>query len=79
MEEAFTENGINNINYNNPFKGGAITQGIYALDNVDVVQIEINGKYRDYNSLEFLENLIQTLEKFIIQYNKYKWGNFFIN
>ena len=71
LEEAFTENGINNINYNNPFKGGAITQGIYALDNVDAVQIEINGKYRDYNSLEFLENLIQSLEKFIIQYNKY--------
>lgn len=71
LEEAFTENGINNINHNNPFKGGAITQGIYALNDVDVIQIEINGKYRDYSNIESLEKLIQSLKNFIKQYNEY--------
>ena len=71
LEEAFTENGINNISHNDPFKGGAITQGIYALDDVDVIQMEINGKYRDYNNIEFLEKIIQSLKNFIKQYNEY--------
>ena len=71
LEEAFTENGIKNISYNDPFKGGAITHGIYALDDVDAVQIEINGKYRDYNNMESLEKIIQSFENFINQYNKY--------
>ena len=71
LEEAFTENGINNISHNDPFKGGAITQGIYALDDVDVIQIEINGKYRDYHNVESLEKLIQSFKNFIKQYNEY--------
>ena len=71
LEEAFTENGINIINHNNPFKGGAITQGIYSLDNVDVIQIEINGKYRDYNNIKELEKCIQSLQNFIKQYNEH--------
>ena len=68
---AFLENGINYISHNDPFKGGAITQGIYALDDVDVIQLEINGKYRDCNNLELLEKLIKSLENFIKQYNEY--------
>lgn len=71
LEEAFTENGINNISHNDPFKGGAITQGIYVLNDVDVIQIEINGKYRDYGDIESLEKLIQSLKNFIKQYNEY--------
>lgn len=71
LEEAFTENGITNISHNNIFKGGAITQGIYALSDVEVIQIEINGKYRDYNNIELLEKLIQSLSNFIEQYNEY--------
>ncbi len=71
LEEAFSENGINYISHNNPFKGGAITQGIYALDDVDVIQLEINGKYRDFNNLELLEQIIKSFENFIKQYNEY--------
>ena len=71
LEEAFTENGISNINHNDPFKGGAITQGIYALDDVDVIQIEINGKYRDYSDIKKLEKIIQSLQNFVKQYNEY--------
>lgn len=71
LEESFTENGITNIKHNDPFKGGAITQGIYSLGDVDVIQLEINGKYRDYNNIELLKKLIQSLENFIKQYNEY--------
>ncbi len=71
LEEAFAENGISNVSYNDPFKGGAITQGIYALNDVEVIQIEINGKYRDYSNISSLEELIKSLEKFIKQYNEY--------
>lgn len=34
LEEAFTENNINNITHNDPFKGVAITQKIYSLTDV---------------------------------------------
>ena len=71
LEEAFTENGINNISYNDPFKGGAITQYIYGLKDVDVIQMEINGKYRDYNNLDKLERIIKCFENFIKQYKEY--------
>ena len=71
LEEAFTENGIKNIVHNDPFRGGAITQYIYNLKDVDVIQTEINYKYRDYNNIENLEKLCQSFENFINQYNKY--------
>ena len=71
LEEAFTENGISNIIYNDPFKGGAITEYVYGLKDVDVIQVEINGKYRDYNNLEELEKLIKSFENFIKQYKEY--------
>ena len=71
LEETFKENGITNIAYNDPFKGGAITQGIYALDDVEVIQLEINGRYREFENLELLEKLIKSLINFIRQYNKY--------
>lgn len=71
LEEAFTENGISNIKYNNPFKGGAITEYIYGLKDVDVIQVEINGKYRDYNNLKDLEKICKSFENFIKQYKEY--------
>ena len=71
LEEAFIDNKIINIRHNEPFKGGAITQHIYSLDDVDVIQLEINGKYRDYNNIVLLEKLIKSLTRFIKQYNEY--------
>ena len=70
LEEAFTENGIINVSHNSPFKGGAITQGIYALDDVDVIQIEINGKYRDHDNIDNLKKLIHSLQNFIDLYSQ---------
>ncbi len=71
LEEAFTENGIQNVKYNDPFKGGAITESVCGLKDVDVVQIEINAKYRDYHHLEYLEQLCHSFENFIQQYKTY--------
>ena len=71
LEESFTENGISNISYNDPFKGGSITQGIYALSDVDVIQIEINAKYRNCNNIKELEKVIQSLQNFVKQYSEY--------
>lgn len=71
LEEAFLNNGIKNVEHNDPFKGGAITQNIYSLENVDVIQLEINGKYRDFNNIELLEKVINSLVDFVKQYNEY--------
>lgn len=71
LEEAFIENGIDNIKHNDPFKGGAITQGLYSIEDIDIIQLEINGHYRDPNNLDLLEKLIESLEIFIKQYIKY--------
>ncbi len=71
LEEAFIENGITNIKHNSPFKGGAITQGLYSIEDIDAIQIEINGHYRDFNNLELLEKSIKSLDNFIKQYTKY--------
>ena len=71
LEEAFLENGIKNIKHNDPFKGGSITQYLFNLKEVDTVQLEINGKYRDINNIENLEKIIKSLSDFIKQYSEY--------
>ena len=71
LKEAFIENGITNIEMNEPFKGGAITQYLYNKKDIDVIQLEINYKYRDYSNLDNLELLIKALSAFIKQYKEY--------
>lgn len=68
LEEAFVHNGIVNIKYNEPFRGGAITQYLYNIKDVDVIQIEINGRYRDINHLDELENLCNAIIYFVKEY-----------
>ena len=72
LEESFVENGIKNINHNDPFKGGAITQYVYNLKNVDVIQVEISKKYRDQNNIKNIKKLCESFENFIKQYNNKK-------
>lgn len=71
LAETFIENDIKTISYNDPFKGGAITQYLYNLKDVDVIQLEINGKYRDYDNVKLLKKIIDSLSKFIEQYHSY--------
>ena len=68
LEEALKHNGIVNIEHNNPFKGGAITQYLYNLKDVEVVQLEINGRYRDVEHIDDLERLCKSLIYFIEQF-----------
>ena len=69
LEDAFKEVGITKVQYNNPFKGGGITQTIFANTNIDVIQIEINGKYRNIDEPEKIEKICKALINFIKMYN----------
>lgn len=71
LKESFIENGIHNIELNNPFKGGGITQYIYANFDIDVVQIEINGNYRNINNYSDMKKIIDSIIDFIKKYNNY--------
>ncbi len=66
LEEAFNKYGINNIKYNDPFKGGGITQYIYSNTDIDVIQIEINKKFRDNDGN--MEKLCYAIISFINYY-----------
>ena len=68
LEASFQEKGIFHISYNQPFKGGAITQCLFSLKEVEVIQLEINRKYRDKNELEKLELLCDAIGTFIQKY-----------
>lgn len=64
--------GIKKVEHNSPFKGGAITQYLYNLKNVDVIQLEINYKYRDKTNLEELKRIVDSLKNFIEKYIHYR-------
>lgn len=71
LEDAFVEQGVKGVVYNDPFKGGGITQSIYGNTEIDVVQIEINKKFRDLNQAEKLEKICNALINFIKMYTNY--------
>ena len=71
LEEVFTQNGIYSVVHNDPFKGGAITSYIYGLTDSEVIQLEINSKFRDNKNNDKLEKLCKSLENFIKQYKEY--------
>ena len=65
---AFNENGIFDVEINDPFKGGMITQTIFSKTNCDVIQIEINGNYRNIEEPEKIKLICDSIIKFINQY-----------
>lgn len=71
LGDSFIKNNITKISHNDPFKGGAITQYIYSLNDVEVIQLEINSKLRDDQNINELEKLCNSLKDFIQKYNKY--------
>lgn len=71
LEDAFRENGITNIVYNEPFKGGGITQSVFENTNIDVIQIEINRRFRDIDNPDEMESVCLALISFVLQYNDY--------
>lgn len=68
--DAFNEQGIFNIECNNPFKGGSITQNVYSETDCDVIQIEINAKYRDIENPEKIKQVTDSLINFIKYFNE---------
>lgn len=72
LKEAFRENGIINIEMNNPFKGGGITKYIYGITDIDIIQIEINRQYRNLENIDNMEKICNSLIQFINQYESYQ-------
>lgn len=72
LTDSFNENGISNIEFNEPFKGGGITRFIYGTTNIDVIQIEINREYRNIEESEKIEQICNSLINFIKQYTNYR-------
>lgn len=66
--DAFNEQGIFLIEMNEPFKGGSITKKVYFETECDVLQIEINGWYRDLENSEKMKQVGDALINFINQY-----------
>lgn len=64
LEYCFIKNGIQDIAYNNPFKGGGITQSLFANTDLDIIQIEINYSYRNKYDLEKCEKVCNALIDF---------------
>jgi hypothetical protein len=69
LEEAFKNNGIKEIINNTKFKGGGITKTVYGNTDIDVLQIEVSRKFRDYNNFDNIEELCNSLIEFLNQYN----------
>lgn len=72
LKDAFEENGIINIEMNQPFKGGGITKYVYGITDIDIIQVEINGKYRDIENIDNMEKICNALIQFINQYASYQ-------
>jgi N-formylglutamate amidohydrolase len=68
LENAFVSRGIINIVHNDPFKGGAITQYLFNVKDLDVIQLEINGRFRSMEHVDNLELLCNALMDFINRY-----------
>ena len=68
LENAFVSRGIINVVHNDPFKGGAITQYLFNVKDLDVIQLEINGRFRSMEHIDNLELLCNALMDFINRY-----------
>lgn len=68
LETLFKENGVQIVEHNHPFKGGGITRTIFENTNIDVIQIEINKKFRDEHHLEECQKICTSLISFIEKY-----------
>ena len=68
LKEALNYNELNNIKVNELFKGGGIAKFIYSNSDIDIVQLEINKKYRDFKNTQNIKKVCVSLIYFINQY-----------
>lgn len=59
---------LGNLSHTNPCKSVSIT---HPIENVEVIQTEINGKYTDCNNIKKLKNIFNHYKNFVEQYNDY--------
>lgn len=71
LESSFIANGVTNIQYNNPFKGGGITQTVFDQTNIDIVQIEINKRFRSITNVNNIEKICLSLVDFVKKYSNF--------
>ena len=71
VDTGLDSNRDNHDDFKNKLLSLVDEHNIYNKKNIDVIQLEINYKYRDYNNLENLELLIKALSDFIKQYSDY--------
>ena len=72
LTEILQHNGIKNIAYNCPFKGGDITKTIFQETQIDVIQLEINCNFLDLRQVNNLRKVCKALTEFIKNYRKTK-------
>jgi len=68
LAAVFRKNGVNRIAFNEPFKGGGISQYIYQNADIEVIQIEINQKFRDVKNIENIKKICDSLIDFSKRY-----------
>lgn len=68
LEKSFYKNGITNIKFNDPFKGGGVTQYIYSETDIDAIQLEINRNFRDVEEIDKLKSVCDSIVDFIKLY-----------
>jgi hypothetical protein len=71
LRDCFIKNGITNIHYNDPFLGGGITKYIYENTDIDIVQIEVNHKFRDHKNIYECEKICNSLIEFVKTFSNY--------
>jgi len=69
LVNSFKKNNILNIVHNESFKGGGITKTIYGNTNTEVIQMEINKKYRNLDDIDNMKKICDALIEFINIYN----------
>lgn len=72
LKNIFNQNGICKLVSEEPFPGGGITQYINDHNGINIVQIEINKKYRDPQQLHSCEQVCTALIQFGKAYTKTK-------
>jgi len=71
LVDCFKEQGVTEISINDPFKGGGISQYIYANTNIDIIQIEINRNYRNLDDWEKCKKVCDALIEFAKKYSNF--------
>ena len=66
--DCLKEQGVKNISLNTIFKGGGITKYIFENTSINVIQLEINQRFRNVNNLKETKKICDALIEFTKKY-----------